>query len=417
MTDGLILTGQMQNLIAVGSRPPPLLSSRAILYSDARAYKAAADLSAQCSIPIDATSILAKLTLLPAQPSPSEYNLLLGAADYIIHEFSSSPKPAFTDATTASTTGLTHPPHLSYNKSLLHKANLAHFEPLLPEILPFPRVVGHLSSTIAQRLNKPALTGTPLIHAGGDAYSTTAGAERETLGGAYVYCGTSGWVGGTTHASHPTHNGVFALGHAGNSSLQIALASMATAGGNITFAAKSLLGGVDEEEVCSMADGVGIGANGVVFLPYISGRRCPNPCSTISGAVVGLRGSTSKRDVARAVVEGVVFGYAEAAKMLEEGILDGGLLRMVGGGTMCKGLVRGIAGLVGGKEGVVLEKGEAGSAGVRGCGRIAAEIVCGKSCRDWWRDGAIVRVGESEKEEWTKAWKRWRRALDCVEGL
>lgn len=412
-----VLTGQMQNLIAVGPRPPPLLSPHAILYSDARAHKAAADLSTSCSISVDATSILAKLTLLPTQSSPSDYSLLLGAADYIIHQFCSSPKPTVTDATTASTTGLTLPPHRTYNTSLLQEANLAHFEPLFPRILSSPCIVGHLSPIIAQRLNNPSLTGIPLIHAGGDAYSTTAGAGRETFGSAYVYCGSSGWVGGTTLAFSPTRNGVFALGHAADSRLQITLASLATAGGNISFAAKTLLGGVSENVVCSMADQVPIGANGVMYIPYICGRRCPSPCATMSGTLIGLRGSTTRGDVARAVVEGIVFAYAEAAEMLEEGIVDGGILRMVGGGTRCGVIVRGIGGLIGKGRGVVLERGEGGYAGVRGCGRIGAEVVCGEAGRDWWKDGEIVEVGEGEKKEWIKAWRRWRKALERIDGI
>lgn len=412
-----VFTGQMQNLIAVGPRTPPLLSSHAILYSDARAQEAAADLSTQCSTSIDATSILAKLTLLPTHSSPSDYSLLLGAADYIIHHFCNSPKPTVTDATTASTTGLTLPPHRTYNTLLLQEANLAHFESLLPRILSSPCIVGHLSLTIAQRLDKPSLAGTPLIHAGGDAYSTTAGAERETPGGAYVYCGTSGWIGGTTLAASPTHNGVFALGHAADSRLQIALASLATAGGNVSFAAKTLLGGVNENLVCNMADQAPIGANGVMYIPYICGRRCPNPCATMSGTLVGLRGSTTRRDVARAVVEGIVFAYAEAAEVLEKGILDGEMLRMVGGGARCGVVVRGIASLIGKNGGVVLEKGEGGYVGVRGCGKIGAEVVCGERGMDWWRDGEIVKVGEGEKREWMKAWRRWRRALERVEGV
>lgn len=409
--------GQMQDLIAVGPNPPALLSSDAILYSDARAQQAAEELSVLCGTRIAATSILAKLSLLPtpSASTPATYSLLLGAADYIIHAFSAWPKPTVTDATTVSTTGLTTSPHRCYNSMLLASAGFSAFEAVLPSILPSPCVTGRLCASVAAQLGRPDLAGTPLVHGCGDAFSATAGAERDSVGGAYVYCGSSGWVGGTTSLSPPrARSGVFALGHAADEHAQLTLASLSAAGANVAFAAERLVPGADVEEVGRLAGEVPVGANGVVYSPYVTGRRCPSPSDNVSGALVGLRASSRRADVARAVVEGVAFAFAQAAGTLAEGVVgEQERVRMVGGGAKCEPLVRGIAALVA-KGGVVRMQGEDGAVGIVGAARTAARVVCGEVA-DWWTDGEVVVVGEKEQRRWEEAFQRWRRVVEALE--
>lgn len=49
------------------------------------------------------------------------------------------------------------------------------------------------------------------------------------------------------------------------------------------------------------------GSSGVVFLPYLTGERAPFVAPDATGAFLGLTTSTSKRDMARAVLEGVAY--------------------------------------------------------------------------------------------------------------
>lgn len=397
----------MQDLIAVGSSPPSILASDAILYSDSRAFQAASDLTSRCSIPISATSLLAKLTLLP-RPA-SSYSLLFGAADYILHEFSSPPKPLFVDATTASTTGLTFPPHRAYDTNLFELAGLTEFLPLHPTILPGPRIVGHLSVAVANKLNRPDLTGIPLVHAGGDAFSATVGAERESPGDWYLYCGSSGWIGGTQEYNKEPNEGVLTLGHASNASWQIALGSMASAGANLEFCGQTLFGGLDISTVSKMAGEAPIGSNGVCFLPYLRGKRGVRNGDAMTGLLGGMTGGTSQKDIARAVVEGTVFGFVEMSQMLSEEF--GGKVRMVGGGVQCETFVKGVAALIGN-----VEVGEGGGVGVKGAGRVAGKIMgLGELDEDW--TGKEMMVDGNEKAEWKKAMKQWERTRGRMEGF
>lgn len=405
----------MQDLIAVGEAPPELLSQEAILYSDARAQDLAEVLTKKCGTYVDATSILAKLALLPSplHSVGAKYSLLLGAADYVINSFAADPKPVVTDATTVSTTGLTKAPHRDYDSHVISAAGLSSFLPLLPSILAGPSIVGYLCKSVARQLGRPDLAGIPLIHAGGDAFSATVGAGRDRQGsGSYIYCGTSGWIGGTADfgtSAFRRAEGLFSLGHGGDPSAEISLASLAAAGGYIDFVGKTLLDGLGPAEMDRLAISSPVGANGLLCTPYITGRRCPAPDPTVAGTLVGLRTSTSKADIARAAIEGVVFAFARAAETLPEELRRSGEpLRMVGGGARSKTLVGGLAALLGEHAGIV-RAGPDCEVGIVGAARVAAKAIGLCDGRDWWIDGDSVISSAEEQREWRKAFQNWLR--------
>lgn len=65
------------------------------------------------------------------------------------------------------------------------------------------------------------------------------------------------------------------------------------------------LGGTDWDHLMASAEAVPPGAGGVMFLPHLAGSHCPVVDSHSSGAFVGLRGSTTKGTLVRAVIEGL----------------------------------------------------------------------------------------------------------------
>jgi xylulokinase len=74
------------------------------------------------------------------------------------------------------------------------------------------------------------------------------------------------------------------------------------------------------------------GANGLLFLPYLSGERTPHHDVAARGAFVGLGAHTSKADLSRAVLEGITFGLKDSLDLLRaQGPIE--LLRFTGGGA------------------------------------------------------------------------------------
>lgn len=372
----------MQDLIAVGDAPP-LLASDAILYS-ARVPQEANRLSKLLNTILPSTSIPAKLGLF----TPGDYRLLLGAADFLTYAMSSE-KRVVTDATTVSTTSLTSAPHRAYDTELLTYLKQDAFVPLLPEILHSPAQVGTVSEEIALKIS-PRLRGKPIIHAGGDAYTATVGAGRD-----YVYGGTSGWVGRTLPSTTHMPNGILTLAHARNKDEVIAAGSVADVGGCIAHTAKIL--GCTPEEVGLLAK---CGRPGVIYVPYLSGRRCPPGMEY--GAWLQLRGDCGRAEMARAVVEGVVYALFAAGHGM--GARD---VVVVGGMIGCELFVEGIAALFGGCW--IGER----DVGVIGAGLIAAEVV-GLDVGDA-TEGKRVTVSRSMKESWEMGYGEWSSAVTSLE--
>jgi gluconokinase len=74
------------------------------------------------------------------------------------------------------------------------------------------------------------------------------------------------------------------------------------------------------------------GAGGLIFLPFLSGERCPNNRPDVRGAVYGLNFSHTKKHLARAVMEGIAYRISAVFQMLAgdrdpDLVVTGGLLK------------------------------------------------------------------------------------------
>ncbi|MBP5274327.1 MAG: xylulokinase, partial [Abditibacteriota bacterium] len=66
------------------------------------------------------------------------------------------------------------------------------------------------------------------------------------------------------------------------------------------------------------ASTVPIGSEGLFFLPYLSGERCPWPDPDARGAFIGATLSHTRRHFARSVFEGIAFGLNDSFEILKE---------------------------------------------------------------------------------------------------
>jgi xylulokinase len=89
--------------------------------------------------------------------------------------------------------------------------------------------------------------------------------------------------------------------------------------------------GLSWAELFAAAAAVPAGARGVVFRPFLAGERGGVAGPADRGSWTGLGPGTTREDLARAAVEGVVFAVAAAARLLD-GAGDGELL-VTGGGA------------------------------------------------------------------------------------
>jgi xylulokinase len=71
----------------------------------------------------------------------------------------------------------------------------------------------------------------------------------------------------------------------------------------------------------------------LLFLPYLSGERTPHNDPAAKGVFFGLTHETGRAALARAVLEGVAFAFADAEQALVEGGAEIGEVSVIGGGS------------------------------------------------------------------------------------
>ena len=82
------------------------------------------------------------------------------------------------------------------------------------------------------------------------------------------------------------------------------------------------------------AERVPIGANRLLFLPYLMGERCPHLDSNSRGVFFGLSAMHTKYDMLRAVMEAVVYSQRDCLEALASaGVVPTSIIATGGGGT------------------------------------------------------------------------------------
>lgn len=60
------------------------------------------------------------------------------------------------------------------------------------------------------------------------------------------------------------------------------------------------------------------GSNGLIFLPYLQGERCPHTDPNARGAFIGLSHNTKKSHFFRSVMEGVIFSFRDVGEIFTQ---------------------------------------------------------------------------------------------------
>jgi xylulokinase len=105
------------------------------------------------------------------------------------------------------------------------------------------------------------------------------------------------------------------------------------AGGSVRWLAESILG-CTQPDVAMLASSVPPAADGVLFLPALSGAVTPRWDDAARGVFSGLALNHDRRHLARAVLEGCAFAVRDIVERLDELGLAGDTIRVVGGGSL-----------------------------------------------------------------------------------
>ena len=236
-----------------------------------------------------------------------------------------------------------------WNRGLLkmYQVNPDH----MPDILDCTDLVGGLTEKAAEELG--LVKGIPVFGGCGDTTFVNIGAGCTRPGDTHIYVGTSGWVStyldyqtvdinamitGVLSAKHGYFNYYAELETAGKcyewvmdhlALDEIGLYLTNTKVTDVESRYRSLYDYLSEE-----VSKVPPGANGVIFTPWLHGNRCPFEDSHAGGMFFNIRIGNGKRDMIRAVLEGICYHLRWLLECEDKKVKTSDPIRFVGGGAL-----------------------------------------------------------------------------------
>jgi xylulokinase len=225
---------------------------------------------------------------------------------------------AATDVSDASGTGLLDVARRAWATELTKDLGL---DPRL-----FPDV--HESAGVAGRTAE----GVPVAAGAGDQAAAAVGVGAIAPGVVSLSLGTSGVAFSATDAPVPDPTGsVHVFCHANGA--WHAMGVVLSCGGAVRWARDVMAPGADFDAFAALAAEAPPGCDGLTFLPYLAGARCPFVDPHARGAWHGLSLAHGRAHLARSVFEGAAFALADAVDALTRLGARVGLVRITGGGA------------------------------------------------------------------------------------
>ena len=221
----------------------------------------------------------------------------------------------FTDRSDASGTGYFDPKSSTYRRDILAKALLSDREVYLPTIIA-PSTFGGTTTA-----------GIPIAAGAGDNAGAALGVQAEP-GDVVISLGTSGTAFAvSTTSTHDSSGAVAGFADASGRFLPL----VCTLNAARIFDAATTILGKTHDEVGALALSSAPGAHGLTLLPYFEGERTPNR-PTATGVFSGMNiANSNPADIARAMIEGMLSGLADAVAALENLGVDIKRVLIIGG--------------------------------------------------------------------------------------
>jgi xylulokinase len=244
-----------------------------------------------------------------------------------------------TDVGDASGTLLLDVKKRKWNKKLLGLLDID--GDLLPDCHESHVVTGQLHKAGAKALGLKE--GTPVVGGSGDQPAGAVGNGIVKSGIVSATLGTSGVM--FAHADQPTYDPsgrVHTMCHAVEDKWCV-FGCMLSAGGSYQWfrnhmsdleLAEAKKKKIDPYELLTkQAASAAPGSEGLFFLPYLTGERCPHPDPDARGGWIGLTARHNRANMIRSLLEGVTYGMNDALKIMEEMSVKVRTVRVSGGGA------------------------------------------------------------------------------------
>lgn len=224
-----------------------------------------------------------------------------------------------------------------WSTELLQKLDLP--RDWFPTVYEGSQITGRLLPAIAERLGLPG--GIPVVAGGGDNAAAAVGTGIVRAGLVSSSIGTSGVVFAHSDEIRLDPKGrLHTFCHAVPGKNHLMAVTLA-AGNSLRWLRDVLREPMSLDETTAainydlmsvMAAKVPAGAEGLIFLPYLSGERTPHLDPLASGAFVGLTARHTAAHLVRAVMEGVAFSLRDGFEIMHTLEVPIDQVRAIGGG-------------------------------------------------------------------------------------
>ncbi|HEX7009052.1 MAG TPA: xylulokinase [Phycisphaeraceae bacterium] len=340
------LSGQMHGAVFLADGPEPLRP--AILWNDQRTAQ-------QCQEIQDKAGGRARLIRMVGNPALTGFTApkilwvrqhepriyertrhILLPKDYIRYRMTGQ---YATDVGDASGTLLLDVARRTWNRRLMELLDID--AALLPACYESHEVTGRLTREAAREMGLSP--GVAVVGGSGDQPAGAVGNGIVSSGIVSATLGTSGVV--FAHADEPTYDpqGRVHTMCAAVAGRWCVFGCMLSAGGSLQWFRNRL--GQDEliqakkrkidayDLLIEQAQQAPPGSEGLFFLPYLTGERCPHPDPNARGGWIGLTARHDRPAMIRSLLEGVTFGMADILQIMEGMGIAIRSVRLSGGGA------------------------------------------------------------------------------------
>jgi xylulokinase len=340
--EGVGITGQMHGLVALDSSATPIRP--AILWNDGRSAPQCQAVEAR--IGIERLVSLCGNRMLPGFTAPkllwmrehepeayARITTVLLPKDWIRYRLSGE---LVMDVSDASGTAVFDCANRTWSDELLGELDLP--RSWWPHAAEGPEIVASVHAAAAAETG--LREGIPIVAGAGDQAASAIGTGLITEGTVGSTLGTSGVVFAPTDQWRSLPDGrLHAFCHAVPGRWHL-MGVMLSGAGSLDWFRSAIVPDIDEEagseafpRIESMAEEVPAGADGVLFLPYLSGERTPYSDVNARGTFIGLDQRHDRRHLARAVFEGVTHGLAQCLDLVRAAGVEPETVRLSGGGA------------------------------------------------------------------------------------
>jgi xylulokinase len=203
---------------------------------------------------------------------------------------------------------------------------------MLPRLFEGPQQTGVVTARAAAETG--LREGTPVAAGGGDQAANAVGLGAVTPAVGALSLGTSGVVFIPTQRPIVEARGrLHAFCHAVPGMWHV-MGVVLSAAGSLRWYRDTFAPGTDFATLVAEASDVPAGAEGLIFLPYLTGERTPHADPAARGGFVGATVRHTRAHCTRAVLEGVAYGMRDALELMRSaGVAPPEQFRISGGGT------------------------------------------------------------------------------------